>query len=113
MICYECRRRADAPRWRCQACPGDLSLTPGTLLARHKLPLRICLLATAIFCNEVTGKSMLALSRDLDVQYKTAFVLAHKLRDAMSSSMRGGRIGGEGSVAEIDGPRRAVKGTRP
>jgi hypothetical protein len=26
-----------------------------------------------IFCDEVTGKAALALSRDLDVQYKTAF----------------------------------------
>jgi hypothetical protein len=31
-----------------------------------------------IFCDEVKGKAALALSRDLDVQYKTAFVLAHK-----------------------------------
>jgi hypothetical protein len=46
---------------------------------------------------------MLALSRDLDVQYKTAFVLAHKLREAMAASVRGLRIGGEGRVAEIDG----------
>jgi hypothetical protein len=32
---------------------------------------------------EVKGKSALALSRDLDCQYKTAFVLAHKIREAM------------------------------
>jgi hypothetical protein len=51
----------------------------------------------------VKGKSMLALSRDLGVQYKTAFVLAHKLREAMASAMRGLTIGGEGKVAEIDG----------
>ena len=57
----------------------------------------------AVFCNEVKGKSMLALARDLDVQYKTAFVLAHKLREAMAASMKGLRIGGEGRVAEIDG----------
>jgi hypothetical protein len=46
---------------------------------------------------------MLAFSRDLDVQYKTAFVLAHKLREAMASSMKALRIGGEGRTAEIDG----------
>jgi len=85
-ICYECRRRADEPRWRCKACRGDFSLTSGTLFAWHKLPLRSYLLAIAVFCNEVKGKSMLALSRDLDVQYKTSFVLAHKLREAMASS---------------------------
>jgi len=71
------------------------SLTCGTLFAWHKLPLRSCLLGVAVFCNEVKGKSMLALARDLDVQYKTAFVLAHKLREAMAASMSGLRIGGE------------------
>ena len=56
-----------------------------------------------VFCNEVKGKSMLAFARDLDVQYKTAFVLAHKLREAMASSMKALQIGGEGRAAEIDG----------
>jgi hypothetical protein len=46
---------------------------------------------------------MLAFSRDLDVQYKTAFVLAHKLREAIASSTKALRIGGEGCTAEIDG----------
>jgi len=56
-----------------------------------------------VFCNEVKGKSMFALARDLDVQHKTAFVLAHKLREAMAASMKGLRIGGEGRAVEIDG----------
>ena len=41
--------------------------------------------------NEVKGKSMLALSRDLGTQYKTAFVLAHKIREAMASESKGAR----------------------
>ncbi len=46
---------------------------------------------------------MLAFARDLGVRYKTAFVLAHKLREAMASSMKALQIGGEGRAAEIDG----------
>jgi transposase-like protein len=103
MIVYSCRRPNGAPRWRCKACRKDFSVTSGTLFAFHKLPLRSYLLAIAIFCNEVKGKSMLALSRDLGVQYKTSFVLAHKMREAMASEMRGQRVGGEGRKAEIDG----------
>ena len=102
-ICYACRRPVGQLRWRCKACRGDFSITSGTLFAWHKLPLRTYLLAVVVFCNEVKGKSMLALARDLDVQYKTAFVLAHKLREAMAASMKGLKIGGEGGVAEIDG----------
>jgi transposase-like protein len=102
-ICYACRRPEGDPRWRCKSCRRDFSMTSGTLFAWHKLPLRTYLLAVAAFCNEVKGKSMLALSRDLDVQYKTAFVLAHKMREAMAASTKALRIGGEGRVAEIDG----------
>src|SRR5215217_1696096 len=71
-ICYACPRSTGAPRWRWKACRGDFSITSGTLFAHHKLPLRTYLLAVVVFCNEVKGKSMLALSRELDVQDKTA-----------------------------------------
>src|SRR6201996_4811210 len=102
-VCYDCRRPAGQARWRCKACSADFSVTSGTLFAWHKLPLKTYLMAIAVFCNEVKGKSMLAFSRDLDVQYKTAFVLAHKLREAMASATKALRIGGEGRTAEIDG----------
>ena len=46
---------------------------------------------------------MLAMSRDLGVQYKTSFVLAHKMREAMTTEVRTQPIGGEGRKAEIDG----------
>ena len=100
---YLARRPNGAPRWRCKACRKDFSVTSGTLFAFHKMPLRAYLMAVAIFCNEVKGKSMLALSRDLGTQYKTAFVLAHKMREAMACEVRQTAVGGEGKRAEIDG----------
>jgi transposase-like protein len=102
-VCYDCRRSPDRARWRCKACRADFSVTSGTLFAWHKLPLRTYLMAIVVFCNEVKGKSMLAFARDIDVQYKTAFVLAHKLREAMAASTRALRIGGDGRTAEVDG----------
>jgi hypothetical protein len=45
----------------------------------------------------------LALSRDLGLSYKSAFVLLHKLREAMAEEMKGRVVGGEGKVAEVDG----------
>lgn len=65
--------------------------------------MRCYLAAIAIFCNEVKGKSALALSRDLCVSYKCAFVLLHKLREAMADELKGRVIGGEGKEAEVDG----------
>ena len=100
---YSCRRATGGPRWRCKACRKDFTLTSGTLFAFHKLELRTYLMAIAIFCNEVKGKSALALSRDLDVQYKTAFVLAHKMREAMAAESKGLHVGGAGRAVEIDG----------
>src|SRR5262249_29628574 len=100
---YDCRRLKGAPRFRCRACTKDFSITSGTLFASHKLPLRCYLAAIAIFCNEVKGKLPLALSRDLNVSYKCAFVLLHKLREAMADELKGRVIGGNGKVAEVDG----------
>jgi transposase-like protein len=103
LTCYTARRPNGALRFRCKACRKDFSLTSGTLFAFHKMPLRQYLAAIVIFCNEVKGKSALALSRDLDCQYKTAFVLAHKMREAMSTEVRAHRLGGVGKTVEIDG----------
>jgi transposase-like protein len=100
---YEFRRCKGALRFECRACGQEFSITSGTLFASHKLPLRAYLAAIAVFCNEVKGKSMLALSRDLGISYKAAFVLCHKLREAMAEEMRGRTIGGAGKEAEIDG----------
>jgi hypothetical protein len=60
-----------------------------------------------VFCNEVKGKSMLALCRDLDVQYKTAFVLAHKLREAMASRTATGKKALRFSNGMRDDPARS------
>jgi len=62
-IVWVCRRPGRAPRWRCKACQRDFSVTSGTLFAFHKMPLRAYLLAIAIFCNEVKGKSMVSARR--------------------------------------------------
>src|SRR4030081_3297698 len=100
---YEARRPNGALRFRCKGCKKDFTITSGTLFASHKLPLRGYLAAIAVFCNEVKGKTALALSRDLGLSYKCAFVLLHKLREAMAEEMRGRVVGGEGKTAEIDG----------
>ena len=66
----------------------------------RKLSLRDMLAAIAIFANGAKGVSALQLSRDLDVQYKTAFVMAHKLREAMAAEDKGAKVSGQ---VEVDG----------
>jgi hypothetical protein len=99
---YAFRRETGLLCFECSACRKEFSLTSGTLFASRKLPIKTYLFAIAIFCNEVKGKSMLALSRDLGITYKAAFVLAHKLREAMAAEFKGRVVGGEGKTAEVD-----------
>jgi transposase-like protein len=70
-------------QWRCKDCNHTFSVTSGTIFAFHKLPLKVYLAAIAIYTNAVKGISALQLSRDLGIQYKTAFVLAHKIRESL------------------------------
>ena len=86
--------------WKCKACNHQFSVTSGTIFASRKLPIRDYLAAIAIFVNAVKGISALQLGRDLDVQYKTAFVLAHKLREAIGADQDGVKLSGE---VEVDG----------
>src|SRR5579863_1597114 len=84
--------------FKCKACDHQFSVTSGTIFAGRKLPLRTILLAIAIFVNGAKGHSALQLSRDLDVQYKTAFVLQHKLREALAAEKANATVSGEVAV---------------
>jgi transposase-like protein len=86
--------------WKCKACSCQFSVTSGTIFASCKLPIRDYLAAIAIFVNAAKGISALQLGRDLDVQYKTAFVMAHKLREAMTAQQATGGLTG---TVEVDG----------
>jgi transposase-like protein len=101
--CAEVYSYASRPVFKCKGCGAQFSVTSGTIFADRKMPIRDILLAIAIFVNGAKGHSALQLSRDLDCQYKTAFVLAHKIREAMASDAAGMTIGGKGKVAEVDG----------
>jgi len=104
-VCHRCgcvaAYRYRARRiFKCQGCGAQFSVTSGTIFASRKMAYRDILAAIAIFVNGAKGVSALQLSRDLDCQYKTAFVLAHKLREAMGAEMQDRRLSGD---VEIDG----------
>lgn len=87
-------------QWRCKDCTHSFSVTSGTIFAHHKLPLRIYLAAIALFTNSVKGISSLQLSRDLGVQYKTAFILSHKIRESLMEQREAVQLSGE---VHVDG----------
>ena len=98
--CVAVYEYASRPIFKCKGCGHQFSVTSGTIFASRKLPMRDYLMAIAIFVNGAKGHSALQLSRDLGCQYKTAFVLAHKLREAMASEHKGKVLRGH---VEVDG----------
>lgn len=94
---YDCKAEK---LWKCSGCSYRFSVTSGTIFASRKLPLRDILAAIAIFMNAAKGHSALQLSRDLDVKYQTAFVLSHKIREALCAQGKGLTLDG---VVEVDG----------
>ena len=87
-------------KFKCAACAHQFPVTSGTTFASRKMAFVDLCGAICIFVNAVKGLSALQVSRDLDCQYKTAFVLCHKLREALSAEMEGMGLSGE---VEIDG----------
>ena len=87
-------------RFKCMACHHQFSVTSGTIFASRKLPFTTLLAAIVMFVHGAKGKAALHVSRDLDVQYKTAFVLTHKLREAMALEFAGRKLSG---TVEVDG----------
>jgi transposase-like protein len=88
------------PVWKCKACKKQFSVTSGTIFASRKMPGRDILAGIAIFVNGAKGFSALQLSRDLRVDYKTAFEMLHKLREAIGLAREAAQLDG---VVEIDG----------
>ncbi len=88
-------------KFKCKACYHQFSVTSGTIFASRKLDFVDLLAAICLFVNCSKGMSAVQFSRDLDVQYKTARVLAHKLREALTSEVHTGeKLTGH---IEIDG----------
>jgi transposase-like protein len=87
-------------RFKCAACHHQFSVTSGTIFASRKLSFVDLLGAICLFVNASKGLSAVQLSRDLDMQHKTAFVLMHKLREALATEVQDIQLDGE---VEVDG----------
>lgn len=86
--------------YKCKACHKQYSITSGTIFHSRKLAVRDILAAIAVFINGAKGYSALQLSRDLSVDYKTAFVMLHKVREAIEIAREKGALSGD---VEVDG----------
>lgn len=95
--CYEYEARR---LFKCKHCEKQFTVTSKTIFASHKLKHKHMLMAIKLFVDGVNGKAALQLRRNLGLSYKSAFVLAHKLREAMASLQADRQLTG---TVEIDG----------
>lgn len=69
--------------FECNSCRHQFSVTAGTVFHDTHLPLWKWFAATYLICESRKGVSARQLGRTLDVSYKTAWYLAHRIRSAM------------------------------
>jgi transposase-like protein len=72
--------------WRCKTCKRQFSVLIGTIFEGSKIPLRKWLMAIYLACAGKNGVSALELQRDLDITYKSAWFMVHRIREAMANS---------------------------
>lgn len=86
--------------YKCKDCREQFTVTVGTVFERSKVPLHQWMQAVYLICSSKKGCSSHQLQRTLDVQYKTAWFMAHRLREAMKQP--GGIMGSGGGTVEAD-----------
>ncbi len=69
--------------FQCIRCKRQVSLTAGTVFENTKLPLTTWYLAIYLLTQSKNGISAMDLMRQLGVSYNTAWMLKHKLMQAM------------------------------
>lgn len=92
----------------CGDCREQFTVTVGTVFEHSKVPLHKWVLATHLLCSSKKGMSGHQLSRILNITYKTAWFMAHRIREAMKPD-HNGMLGNNGPV-EAD---ETFIGTKP
>lgn len=72
--------------YRCRDCRKDFSVKTGTVMHASKLGCRIWALAIYLMSTSLKGASSMKLHRDLGVTQKTAWHLAHRIRESWADN---------------------------
>ncbi len=86
---------------KCGACRSQFTVRIGTIFEESHLPLHKWLQAIYLMCSSKKGISAKQLERTLEVTYKTAWFLGHRIREAMRDTAMT-PMGGEGMTLEVD-----------
>jgi transposase-like protein len=93
--------KTQAGMFVCYGCDGKFTCRTGTVMERSHIPVHKWLLAIHLMNSSKKGMSAHQLHRMLGVTYKSAWFLAHRIREAMNDD-RPAPMGGEGQTVQID-----------
>ena len=85
----------------CNSCRKPFTVTVGTIFERSKIALNKWLLGFRLMAGSKKGISAHQLHRSLGITYKTAWFMAHRIREAMNMPPEG-PLGGPNDVVEVD-----------
>ena len=86
--------------YKCNECAKPFTVTVGTIFEDSKIPLNKWLLAFRLLNSAKKGFSAHELHRDLGITYKSAWFMAHRIREAMAGD--NSPLGGPDRVVEAD-----------
>jgi transposase-like protein len=87
----------------CNGCQKPYTVTVGTLYERSHIPLHKWLYATHLLTASKKGISAHQLMRMLGLgSYRSAWFLAHRIREGMAPAKDAGPLGGQGKTVEAD-----------
>jgi transposase-like protein len=87
--------------FQCNSCRDKFTARVGTVMERSHVPVHKWLLAIHLLTSSKKGMSAHQLHRSLRVTYKTAWFMAHRIREAMIDT-NAGPLGGTGKTVEAD-----------
>jgi hypothetical protein len=98
--------------YRCGPCKRQFTVKVGTVFESSHVPLQHWLQAVYLMCSSKKGISSHQLMRVLECQYKTAWFMKHRIREAMKAGNMP-PMGGLGAIVEIDETFIGKKADRP
>jgi len=88
--------------WRCGDCKKQFTVKVGTVFEHMRLPLNKALQAVFLMTSSKKGVSAHQLHRMLEITYKSAWFLAHRIREAMRAGELAVPFGSGGTAVEVD-----------
>ncbi|MGE0828767.1 MAG: IS1595 family transposase [Hyphomonadaceae bacterium] len=97
------KKTARAGLYYCRACSKTFTATMGTIYEDSHIPLHKWMLATHLMNSCKRGVSAAELQRNLGLgSYRTAWFMAHRIREGMGVDKHGEPMGGAGKIVEAD-----------